>query len=139
EISSLHRERPLIKIGAEGRFLSSHAGDRLGLVVVLLKRHADGVGQTSLHGRLAALVHIMPIIGGKAYLAIAEFTRFLPDQFGYIFASRYTRGLQVTAVLHPFDNGLHVPLMFFRKGAIFWGMAITYLTRPFGRGTLFNG
>src|SRR4029453_11964204 len=137
EISSLHRERPLVKIRAEVRFLSSHAGDRLGLVVVLLKRHADSVGQTGLHGRLGALVKKMPIIGGKTYLAIAEFARFLPDQLGHIFASRYASRLQVTAVLHPFDNGLHVLLMLFGEGAIFWRMAVAYLPRPFSRGTFF--
>ena len=57
----------------------------------------------------------MAVVGGKAHLAIAEFAGFLPDQLGHIFASRYARGLQVTAVLHPFDNGLHVLLMLFRK------------------------
>src|SRR5207237_3152479 len=111
----------------------------MGLVLVLLKRNAYSVRQTGLHGRLAALVHIMPIIGGKAHLAIAEFARFLPDQLGHIFTRRYARRLQVTTVFHPFDNGLHVLLMLFREGAHFWGIVIALLPRPFGRGTLFNG
>ena len=104
----------------------------------MLKRHADSVGQTGLHGRLAALVHIMPIIIGKAHLAIAEFACFLPDQLGHIFASRCARRLQVPAVFHPFHNGLHMVLVFLSEGAIFWGKVIAYLPRPFGRGALFK-
>ena len=119
-------------------FLSSHAGDGLGLVVVLLERQADGVGQTALHRRLAALVHIMAVVEGKADLAIAKLARFLPDRLSHIFASRCARRLQVTAVFHPFHNGLHMVLVFLSEGAIFWGKVIAYLPRPFGRGALFK-
>ena len=61
----------------------------------------------------------MAVVIGKAYLAIAELARFLPNDLGHILAGRGPRRLQIAAGPHPFHNGFHLMLMFFGKRGVF--------------------